>query len=465
MKATAEILLDEIANDFNQFLKQGVLDTTSFARKSHPNLNIDNIRKLLRIHFILTQSDDPEATGVLDFVRELPHRLRRIKTAVSHNKNRFEGEVRGRICWKSTIDMRCTEMPKDKINFICQERERNFNIPENLVLKKLLQIIGEILRQDLGNVDEGYGWISEWFRDDKPLKKLLEDVFFRNIYIRRVDLNADVVTPRMIAKVKKSRKALYREAAYLLERYNRLMNYEFDEHEARELLQNTFIKPEKTEVLFELYWAIKIINSFKKDNEKLFFQLIEPNQNIIAKWKLGDKRYRLYHNATGSFRFHEDLTKYCDIEEDDNFISREIQVLKALSQLVDRDFENTLWGGRPDIILEQYVIGDDGNEQIKAIIIGEVKYTDSRDYAIQGLRELLEYIALVRRKSNIENGKYIAEKGHLFGELSLNPIPIVGVLFTDKIKGHSFNFDKIPCIFLKQFGDEISEIKDKYHSS
>jgi len=453
LKATSEKLLDEIADNFNQFLLSGKLDIKSFAQKSQPNLNIDNIRKLLRIHFILTESKDTENPGVIDFMRNLNQRIRRIKTAVTHKKSRFEGEVRGRICWKSTIDMRCSEMPFDKINFICHERERNFNIPENLVLKKFLSIINDILKKDLGNADAGYGWLSEWFKDNKSLKKSLEDIFYRNIYIRKVELEQEEITPRMIANVKKSRKPLYREAACLLERYDKLMNYEFDANEAKELLRNTFIKPEKTEVLFELYWAITIVNSFKDNSENFSFQLIEPNQNIVAKWISGGKRYRLFHNATGSFKFHEDLDKHCDSEKDDNFITREIKVLKTLSELVKRSFENTLWGGRPDIILEQYNIEDDKYLRPEAILIGEVKYTDNLDYAVQGFRELLEYIALI--KENNDKDDYIIEKDKLFNSLDKNPIPISGILFTDKIEGLSFTNEVAPNLILQQYGDDI----------
>ncbi|MGC9316376.1 MAG: hypothetical protein ACP5G4_12235, partial [bacterium] len=83
MKATPEKLLTEIADDFCQFLRQGQINVQSFAEKSQPNLNIDDVRKLLRIHFALTKSDDPENPGVIDFLEKLPQRIRRIKTTVS----------------------------------------------------------------------------------------------------------------------------------------------------------------------------------------------------------------------------------------------------------------------------------------------------------------------------------------------------------------------------------------------
>jgi len=439
MKATPEKLLGEIADDFCQFLRQGQINVHSFTEKSQPNLNIDDVRKLLRIHFVLTKSDDPENPGVIDFLEKLPHRIRRIKTTVSHTKNRFEGEVRGRVCWKSTFNMRFCEMPMDKTTYICTQREKNFDIPENLILKKLLRIIYGIASEDLKPaIDHKYSWIGEWFENDKSLLNTLENIFFRNIYLRRITLVQEEINPRMIANAKKSRKPLYREAAYLLERFYNLMNYDIDADEARELLKNTFIKPERTEVLFELYWAINIVKAFQ-DNAPyhLAFKLLEPGSGVVAEWGHGDCIYKLYHDSTGSFTFHENLKDHITGEEDDNYISREIQVLRALSEIVDVSESNTLWGGRPDIILERYSAGD--SPKLESIIIGEVKYTESSGYAIQGLRELLEYIALIRKA---QKEPYIVAKDKLFEQLGDNDIPIFGILFTDTIDGLSLKSSK-----------------------
>ena len=55
MKASPEILLNEISDDLNQFLKNG--NFSSFSKKIDPNLNIVDLNKLLRIHFVLTKAD------------------------------------------------------------------------------------------------------------------------------------------------------------------------------------------------------------------------------------------------------------------------------------------------------------------------------------------------------------------------------------------------------------------------
>ncbi len=68
-------------------------------------------------------------------------------------------------------------------------------------------------------------------------------------------------------------------------------------------------------------------------------------------------------------------------------------------------------------------------------MIGEVKYTESSGYAIQGLRELLEYLALIRKAAKYP---YIVDKDRLFDHLGDNEIAICGILCTDSIDGFSF---------------------------
>ena len=51
MKTTTDTLLTEIQDDFSQYLRAGsFIDFTSFSKKVEPSLNIDDMKKLLRIH-------------------------------------------------------------------------------------------------------------------------------------------------------------------------------------------------------------------------------------------------------------------------------------------------------------------------------------------------------------------------------------------------------------------------------
>jgi len=412
-------------------------DFTSFTKKIDPNLNIDSIEKLLKIHFVLTRKDSNNEVGVIDFVENLASRLRRIRTTVIQRPELFLGEVKGRIRWKETLSRRYSQDPDDKSIFICDRTLKEYDIPENLVLKKLLQIIHNIIYSDLDfAIKNEYKWLREWTKE-KELREILDQLFYRNVYLKRINLSNARINDRMLNIAAKSRVPLYREAAILLSRYKDLMDYKLDADEAKELLNNTFIMPDKLDVLFELYWAIKLIRQF--DSEEVRLQLIEPGNNLIAIWELHDDKYYLYHDSigkSGKFKFSENIEGLAEkLSEHDNYLGRELKVLSQLEDMVGKT--ESLWGGRPDILLEKY----DKKGKLISVFIGEVKYTDDKGYAVQGLRELLEYMALIKEKD-----KYTEDYIDLFDKLKV----VRGCLFVDRVEGLAIS---TPNIQVAMFND------------
>ncbi|MHA1285367.1 MAG: hypothetical protein ACTSQP_22930 [Promethearchaeota archaeon] len=424
-----ERLIEEIANELPIYLLDGNL--TSFTKELDPNLNINNIEKLLRIHFILTEAKNENDVGVIDFIRKLSIRLRRIKTIVNPKKDTCNGSVKGRINWRHTIKLRNNYYPMGKVLFICERRERNYDIPENFILKKLLQIIYNILFEDLEksiNNKKENKWFKNWIELNEQKRKLLDDffqIFHKNIYLKRIILENIRITNRMINKTLNSRLQIYRDAAKLLIRYRKLINYDLDETEAKELLKNTFIIPGRESVLFELYWIIKIIKCLNVEKlENFKYELRYIKNNLVAKWSDGKFKYRIYHDSIGDLKLHEKITEIRGLIKkigENNYLGRQIKIQEKLMELISGK-SNTLWKGRPDIILEKI----NENEEIIKILIGEVKNTSHKDYAIAGLRELLEYIALLKKKG--EN-KYIENYSNLFENLGM----VIGILFTYKV--------------------------------
>lgn len=423
MSVKPEELLEEIGDDFNTYLKKGILDIGPFSDKIEPNLNIDNLEDLLKIHFILTRKRDQEP-GVIDFIQELPQKIRKIKTTITHENRLLEGEVKGRIDWQRTIKTRNSTGCSNETLFVCKQTKKNYEIKENLVLKKLLMVIHEIVFNKLKEPEftgKESEWLDDWFKDKNDLKNTLERVFHRNIYLRRIKHEKIKVTDRMVYDVKKSRNKLYRDAATLLEKYRKLLNHELNQKEAKNLLRNTFIKPNKPEVLFELYWTIKVIKSFEKDSE-ITFKWITKGKNIVAEWEDKKHNYKIYHNSTGSKNITYNI-KLGKEPKEDGYLKRQIEIVKKWKKLSDDLFDETkgdnLWSGRPDIVLEKY----NKEGELLELLIGEVKYTQNKDYALKGLRELLEYMALVQ-----ENEEFIEKEGDI-----LKSKKVRGILFTDKL--------------------------------
>ena len=441
MKTQPEKLVSEIAKDFTTYLRRGA-NFAPYTSEIDPNLNINGIEKLLRIHFVLTESTD-DYPGVIDFVGSLRRRIRRIKTTVAKKSEELHGQVRGRIDWGSTLKSRSRSGFQDKTQFVCQQTKKNYKVPENLVLKRLLSVIYEIVTEDLKPAlmnGDGYEWLDEWVSNDEELLKTLNSVFLRNVYLNRVELEEETLTDRTINSVKKSRTKLYREAAALLERYRKLVNYEIKPEEAKELLKNTYIKPEKTEVLFEFYWLFKILNSF----EEVKFNLVDGKNNVVAEWEDDKYRYRIYHDSTGSMNFQENL-KDVELPEEDGYLYRQGKVIKKWQEVAEEAFglEGTdqLWGGRPDILLEKYRKSKDSSEKLDQLFIGEVKYTESPDYAAQGLKELLEYMGFVKDKEF-----YLSGPTKIFSDERVAGALFVDNLEEEKLKGETSN------ISIYQFG-------------
>ncbi|MFC1682735.1 hypothetical protein ACFL0G_00825 [Candidatus Zixiibacteriota bacterium] len=432
-KATAERLIEEIGDDLAYYLKEGVcLD--SFSQKIDPSLNINDIERLLRIHFVLTRSTE-ERVGVVDFVKSLPIRIRRIKTSIEKHPELIKGEVKGRINWSKTISERLKSRQNDGILFVCDRIERNYDIRENLVLKRLLSIIYQIMTVDLKTaMERDYKWLGDWTHE-RRLIQVLKQTFLKNIHIRQI-YDTPRLTDRDLSIAKHSRSKIYRESADLLLRYRKLMSYEFDPLEAKELLANTFVKPDKPEVLFELYWVIQLVRALSSTDSNVKFNIVDGASNIVAEWTDEKFKYRIYHDSTGSFTFHEKISKQPAIEGDNYFV-RKLRLMKKWNEYLHTYFEfplsDTLWGGRPDIILEKYELS---SNNLCQVFIGEVKYTQRPDYAAEGLRELMEYMVLLRSQ-----GKYYSPLGKLFDNERLK-----GFLFVDDVPISPFKAGSVELV-------------------
>ena len=105
-------------------------------------LDIADFDRLKRIHFCLSKQ-------VVEFVRKLPERLRRIKTVTQRESQTSRNEVRGAINWNQTLKLRSTSSYGDRSVFACETPAVAYDIHENRVLKKLLSVIEQTISRDL----------------------------------------------------------------------------------------------------------------------------------------------------------------------------------------------------------------------------------------------------------------------------------------------------------------------------
>ncbi|MFW6243288.1 MAG: hypothetical protein ACOC2W_03925 [bacterium] len=433
-KITPEKMLEEIADKLIIYLKYGQLETISFIEKL--DFNISNFEQLIRLHFVLQDK-------VKEFVEKLPERIRNIKTSIKKYNKLFEGEVRGKIDWQKTLKHRFRTNPKNKRDYICQQAAKNYNIKENLILNRLLEVIFNIVFEELEIHDNNYPWLEPWFSSQK-LSEQLEAIYKKNIYLKRIEFkNSIKITSRMIQDTLNSKNILYQEAASLLDYYKKIINLDnlFNhKEEVIKLFNDTFIRPERKEVLFELYWIIKLINS-KVDDEKNDLcelgLLSRDNNNLVATWQKQGKLYSIYHDSLGSgyIDMKVSINEFDEIKE--SFFKRRIDGRNSAINLLENEFNNKnignyYWEGRPDIIIE---VEDKDTNDLEKIIIGEIKYTRNFNTIKQGMYELLDYLKLLKI-----NEEYINMKE--------TDIEIAGILLFDEMErdksiyGLNIYFDK-----------------------
>jgi len=252
----------------------------------------------------------------------------------------------------------------------------------------------------------------------------------------------------MIEDVAKNRSKLYNDVAKLLRKYRQIINF-IDYEEIKKLFEKTFIEIADENTLFELYWIVRILKD-NAHNEKMY--IVDGTNNKIASWEDGNLLYNIYHNSTGSGNliFKIGFEEVEDIENE--YFRRMMAVVKKTHEIADKLFEdkgglgNIFWSGRPDIIIE--IIDkntvDKNTGRIVKVILGEVKYTTDREYMIQGLKGLLEYVYYIKEKSI--KGMYVFDNPQ-------SGIEVEGILFVDNI-----DFKPLQNEIVKVYGTDTKEI-------
>lgn len=429
IKTSKEEILNIIENDIVIYLRSGKLSIHKYL--DDINLNINNREKLLQIHFLLD-------IQVRNYILNLNRYMKKFNVSTKKEENIIKGKIKGNVLWNKTFKARNNINPKDKTIFVCNENYKNYNTKENLVLKKLVSILYNLFNMD--GIEE-YNKFA-WFESRKELKRELENIYFKNIYLSKIDLKSIVLDNRAIESVSKSRNELYRETAKLLKYYNRVMGY--DKDIIKEVLSNTFIDLAEDSTLFELYWVLKII---KDNSENAKLNILDNKSDKVAEWEKDNNIYTIYHNSSGSseISFNIELDEIRGIKNE--FIERKIKSVQDTNLIAKELFPkikqryNYLFNGRPDIIIE---IRSKDNMKVKKVVLCEVKYTTSQDYAIEGLKELLEYINFVKMKIN-NNYEYIKEE-----------VEVRGILLLDNMKVGILNNPNIKVITMRENNKEMN---------
>jgi len=402
----ADSLVDEIVEDLTPYLNGGSISRAELNRDlEYEGLDIDNFDRLKDIHFALSKP-------VVEFVEDLPYRLRRISTEHGRVKSEVKGEIQGSVDWERTFKRRYEQNLDDRTLFICNTPVSEYDLPANLVLRKLVKIVADIVTSELAEID--YDWRTCRWSDE--LITRFQRTRSKNVHLNRIQ-NPDKfeLSGRILASARKSRKPLYQDAYSLYTTYEDLQENNFGSDSVRQLLIDTIVRPGQKEVLFELFVLCRLLRAYETINN-LSLRRLESTASKFAYFSRDDYEIRVYHRRQGdSVTFSEPIDRNRDYEH--RFLQREQAALKEYEQTSEELLDSSginwvIYTGQPDFIFEEYYDRSPDSEPPNRVIIGEVKRSSRQDTIREGLRELARYAKFARYPdSGSGDPQYLDESG------------------------------------------------------
>lgn len=389
-------LLENLTDDILAYVMHGGFPKQRIAESIKPEAldkRFEDYDLLLDLHFILK----PE---VVDFVEHLSKRLRSIRTETKTVAKTQRGGINGHINWGSTVKARYSTNPRDRSLFVTENRSEDYDIPENIVLKRLLSVIYTTLRDAEEYLKADYDWVADRWQENHELIDRLQHIVDRNVHVRRIrDPDTYEPTERMLTIAENARQDVYRDAAKLLRTRQRLFGG--DKDELRTLLNQTAITPDDQATLFELFVLFRFVNTLEDlQDAKPVFQTIKSGRQEVARID-GEQEIVLYHDTSGadrglSFRTESDMV--------DRPLTRSEQVQRTARDVASAYFEKEFQDhtGRPDVIVLEVKSEDPIAYEY---LIAEVKHSTREETIRKGIKETLEYLAFLR-----VNEEYVFER-------------------------------------------------------
>jgi hypothetical protein len=358
---------------------------------------------LLDLHFILKPD-------VVEFVEQLSQRIRTIRTETKTVARTQRGGIDGHINWGSTVKARYSTNPNDRSLFVTENRSEDYDIPENIVLKRLLSIIYTTLRDADEYLKGNYDWVTDRWQANTDLIDQVQRTVERNVHVRRIrDPETYEPTERMLTTAENSRQEIYRDAAKLLRTRQQL--FDGDRDALHILLSQTAITPDDQARLFELYVLFRFINTLEDlQGTQPVFQTIKSGRQEVAKID-GEQEIVLYHDTSASDRGLSFRTEATPDDREPTRAERVQQTARDVaSNYFDKNFQNHT--GRPDVIVLEVKSDDPLTYEY---LIAEVKHSTREETIRTGIKETLEYLAFLRINEDYVFGRDTSDEEDIFG--------------------------------------------------
>ena len=292
--------------------------------------------------------------------------------------------------------------PRDSSVFVCEDHTADYDIPENVVVKSLLDVIHRTLQEAEGYLNADYEWVSQTWKGNEELIAEFQRIVERNVHILRIrEPKVNEPTDRMLSQAEQARQDVYRDAASLVRERHRLHRGEQDAIKA--LLDQTAIMPDDMSKLYELYVLFQMVGTLEQlvDASPVFKTIASERQELVR--MDGEPEVVLYHDSTPD----DPAVDFIPVVGDAETQSRSDIVQQESMQIASEYFKEHSFHdatGRPDVLILKV---RHGSEEPANYLITEVKYSSNRKTVRRGIKETIEYLAFLRL-----GGEYVFEDGN-----------------------------------------------------
>lgn len=381
-RLTRQEILQETRSELLANLGSGQINAEVISKAiEYEGLEFEDWDRVKRVHFCLGSEFNK-------FIDKLPNRIRRMKTE-TERQELVSREVRGTINWSSTIRGWSDTGYSDTSEYTSETPHSAYNIPENLVLKRLLWILANTLDEDLRVIESD--WRYKVWPDDRI--EWFTRFYRKNIHLNRIKKGSRIrLSERDLTAARRSRQPLYKETHEFLRQYQRLDHGYIDED-----VGNTLIEPLEDFRLFEFFCTFQILRLINNIVGDVKLHTIETGQDVFARYSKGSYRIDIYHDEIGDLHFEEKIDDR-NAPEDElyrRYHDSILEYIDRLSEIADVSHEPTLYRGRPDLVVEIYDM-ESPSERLCASLLGEFKHSNDRSQFRLGLEELVRYLKFAK---------------------------------------------------------------------
>lgn len=348
---TYERIISEIQNYLQLYLFRDASINSELAVTRLFNLDENNILLLKKLHFLISKE-------VEDLIKIIPYLIRNLSHSTNKEEIETHGNIIGQIDWNHTLKQRMKTGLKDKSLFVCNTNNKLYDLPENQLLKFLLNKINKFIKDINISYNENFKEDISNYYDYISNIHIITSKAIKNAHLKQVELPRHITTKTLIKTIK-SHNNLYESVVKVYNLYEKLFILN-DESILLELLNKRVLTPNNMDTLYEVYILFKIIE--KIDTNSLQMALLKSGNNYTVHSEFKDKQINIYYQHLPETFQNNNLVKI-------------------------RPYYNIqLTSKRPDIIVE-YV-----KNAKKTYKIIEIKRTEDSNYIRDSIYKMFGYL-------------------------------------------------------------------------